>query len=304
MKTCEECYEYVIRRRDELAARKLKIRENVRTATLAAGGSLACAGVIFVAARQQNLSEQNITQSTISPQTQSTAESVPNLPETSANYTQSSTILPQEQSSVESLPKHQNTVNIGTVNIPKPWEGSFFPYGRFCERTREDTLSHFGLSADFSLPNFSEVPPECGIPGERGKYGYRVSLDFDGDESELQTSWQVDERFDSQVFSFENDDGTKGVNVTFSRSEFIPWWLKGNLNADEVKQLPQSEIANTKMRIAKEILGEGWDENMRARDFYYAEFSAGELAVGVSARGLSEEELIAVLEYLAEFTKA
>ena len=57
------------------------------------------------------------------------------------------------------------------------------------------------------------------------------------------------------------------------------------------------------MRIAKEILGEGWDENLRARDFYYAEFSAGELAVGVTARGLSVEELTDVLEYLAEFTK-
>lgn len=286
MKTCEECYEYVIRRRDELTARKLKIRDNVRTATLAAGGGLACAGVIFIAARQQN-----------PPETTS---------EPKANYTRSSTILPQEQSSVESLPKHQNTVNIGTLNNPEPWEGSFFFLGRFCELTREDVLSHFGLSADFSLPNFSEVPPECGIPGERGKYGYRLSPDFIkcDYEGELQTSWQVDERFDSQVFSFENADGTKGVNVTFSRSEFIPWWLNGNLNSDEIKQLPQSEIANTKMRIAKVILGEGWDENLRARDFYYAEFSAGELAVGVNAHGLSVDELIDVLEYLAEFTKS
>lgn len=44
------------------------------------------------------------------------------------------------------------------------------------------------------------------------------------------------------------------------------------------------------MRIAKRSIGG-----------YYAEFNTGSLAVGLIAEGLSEDETVSILEYLAEY---
>ncbi len=57
--------------------------------------------------------------------------------------------------------------------------------------------------------------------------------------------------------------------------------------------MPPSTVAGVEMRITKRNIGG-----------YYAEFNTGELSVGLSAKGLSEDEVIHVLEYLAEYTGA
>ena len=104
--------------------------------------------------------------------------------------------------------------------------------------------------------------------------------------------------FEHDEFVFENADGTKTATVIFDHDERVDWLRSGIMcpvgdgrySNEPFYSLPASEIAGVEMRIAKRSIGG-----------YYAEFNTGTLAVGLIAEGLSEDETVSILEYLAEY---
>ena len=261
MRTCEEFYEYVVKRCDDIRIERRKKRVMLSSIAVSACGVFAFLGVVLGTVYHTN-NEEYVPQS---------------VPGNGIDYSASTDNTPPSY-----------TLNIGEIKMSEGGAYNFFAVGMFQERTREETLDHFGLSSDFELPNLHEVPPPGTITGVKGKYGYTIEFGYDGD---TKSEWVVDPRYDYQVFGFENTDGSKWVHVAICNTDCVPWWINWVDNLEEINDLPLSEIAGAKMRIAKRNVGG-----------YYAEFDAKHLCVGVTAMGCSEEELVVVLEYLARYT--
>lgn len=261
MRTCEEFYEYVIKRCDDIRAERRKKRVMLASIAVSVCGVSAFLGVVLGTAHHTH-NEEYVSQSV------------------------SGNGISYAVSNCENPPSY--TLNIGEIEVSEGGVTNFLAIGLFKEKTREETLEHFGLSADFELPNLHEVPPPYTITDVEGKYGYTIEFGYDGD---TESEWAVDPRYDYQVFGFESADGSKWVHVAICNTNCVPWWINGVDNLDKINDLPLSEIAGTEMRIATRSVGG-----------YYAEFDAKPICVGVTAMGCSEEELIAVLEYLAKYT--
>lgn len=171
---------------------------------------------------------------------------------------------------------------------------------------RDEVLEHFGLSTELDLSGvveeLRETAPRNGILNIGGKHGFhrRYVIEENG-----YGHWEeLDRMFEHDEFVFESADGTKSATVIFDHDERVNWLRSsilfyvedgGYYSTEPFYALPKSEIAGVEMRIAKRNIGG-----------YYAEFTAKTtavepLAVGLDTRGLSEEETISILEYLAEY---
>ncbi|MDE6732761.1 MAG: hypothetical protein K2J77_07800, partial [Oscillospiraceae bacterium] len=215
---------------------------------------------------------------------------------------------------VTSPPKYDNKLNIGEVEIAE--EATYMLYcipGQF-EMTRDEVLEHFGLSTELDLSGvvdgLRETAPRNGVLNIDGKHGF---CRFYVTEENGYEHWEeLQQRFEHDEFVFESADGTKTATVIFDHDERVDW-LRSNIlsyvedeghysggyySTEPFYALPASEIAGVEMRIAK-----------RSTVGYYAEFvtktaAVEPLAVGLDTRGLSEEETVSILEYLAEYVGA
>ena len=205
---------------------------------------------------------------------------------------------------VESAPKYENALNIGEVNIAVDMGFSMFAVpATFYEMTRDEVLEHFGLSTELDLSDvvdgLQEIAPKESLFNPEGKHGfprfYRVDENGNGEWEPLAG------HFDNEKFEFESADGKRSAVVIFSHSEAV-WWYRSGMWIDEGDgvysnrkffELPTSTVAGVEMRIAHRNIGG-----------YYGEFRTSKLSVGLSTNGLSEDETVRILEYLAEYTDA
>ncbi len=288
MRTTEECYEYVLARCGELTAQRRRKRKIALSAAVPVCGVIIAGSMGLRGAKP----EVNIT-SGYDPAVSS---------EIRAELSSQNSI----DKPVENPPKYDNKLNIGEVEV-----ADFVPDYGICvpclfEMSRDEILEHFGLSTDFGLssvvPNLYETAPKNGLNPD-SKHGlHRVCYtDKNGNEvwGEVYHIWDNDE------FRFENADGSQLARVIFQRKyddqEVIPEIRSniytaledGSFSTIPFYELPTSNIAGVEMRIAKRSIGG-----------YYAEFSTDELCVGLLTLGISEENTVAILEYLAEYVGA
>lgn len=280
MRTVEECYEYVLKRCDELAAQRRRKREIALKAAAPVCGIAVIAGTAAVLRNGRMGTNGPIS-------AVNSAFSEPKAPNSAA----------------ESTPKYEDKLNIGEVEISKEGVGYLYMIPPLYEMTRDEVLEHFGLSTEFDLSEvvdgLRETAPRNEVLNGGGRHGFHRGYSEDengvGGWEELHQMWEHDE------FLFENEDGTKTATVIFDRNEQVDWLRSGIMCAmgdgrysnEPFYSLPASEIAGVEMRIAKRDIGG-----------YYAEFNTGELAVGLIAEGLSEDETVDILEYLAEYVGA
>lgn len=307
MRTVEECYEYVLKRRDELAAQ----RRRKRTLALKAAAPVCGIAVVAGAAAVMYQHKINTPKYIFKPvSTVSGQEEVSSAVSGQENVSDTVSMV-GSISSTAVAPKYDNKLNIGEVEIA---EGA--TYGLYCipglyEMTRDEVLEHFGLSTEFDLSGIveglRETAPRNGVLNIEGKHGfcrgYVIDENGNGHWEELHQMFEHDE------FVFESEDGTKSATVIFDHDERVDWlrssilsyvedeshYSGGYYSTNPFYALPASEIAGVEMRIAK-----------RSTGGYYAEFTAKTaavepLAVGLDTRGLSEEETVSILEYLAEY---
>lgn len=286
MRTTEECYEYVLARCGELAAQRKRKRK------IAFSAAVPVCGVIIVgsvAGLHSGKPDVNITSG--------------DTPAVSSEIEYSGSI----DKPVENPPKYDNKLNIGEVEIAEnaPTNLFFIPLQR--EMPRNEVLEHFGLSPELDLSgvvdDFHETEPRKSILNPRGKHGF--CLGYSEDENGVGSWGSMEELhntiFDNEEFVFESADGTRNATVFFSHEDRIHWLRSGlmcsvgdgTFSNEIFYSMPPSTVAGVEMRIAKRNIGG-----------YYAEFNTGELSVGLSAKGLSEDEIIQILEYLAEYTGA
>ena len=294
MRTNEECYEYVLKRVGELEAQSRKRRAVVLKAAAPVCGIAVVAGA---AAALRN----------------GKADTQPQL--TSDVDVVSGEVVPDwiddrgsANSVVESAPQYAasdriNVLNIGEVEIAENVLYDMYAIPGQYEMTRDEVLEHFGLSTDLDLSKmFSELhetAPRYGVLNIERKHGfcrfYTVDENGNGHWEELLPHFENDE------FVFENADGSKTAVVIFDGEERVNWLRNGIISqAGDVYSttplfytLPTSIVAGVKMRIAHRNIGG-----------YYAEFNTGTLSVGLITEGLSKDETVAILEYLAEYTGA
>lgn len=289
MRTIEECYEYVLRRCDELAAQRRRKRELALKAAAPVCGIAVIAGAAAVI-RSGNT---NMGKHVVSDDN----SVICSEPDNSVVFSVPVT--------VNSTPKHENKLNIGEVEIAE--DGAYYLpiIPPLYEMTRDEVLEHFGLSTELDLSGvvegLRETAPRNGILNIDGKHGFhrRYVIEENGYEH-----WEeLDQMFEHDEFVFESADGTKSATVIFDREERVNWLRIGIMcsvgdglySTEPFYALPASEIAGVEMRIAKRSIGG-----------YYAEFNTKTaavepLAVGLDTRGLSEEETVSILEYLAEY---
>lgn len=283
MRTNEECYEYVLARCGELAAKRRRTRRIALTAAVPVCGVI-IAGSVALRGVKPNV---NITSGS-----EPAVSSV-----NSAGLSSQATI----NKPIENPPKYDNKLNIGSVEIAENAPTYMFFIPLLYEMSRDEVLEHFGLGTELDLSgvvdDLQETAPRNGVLNPEGKHGlcrgYVIDENGNGSWEELHPM------FDNEEFVFENADGTRYATVFFGREENIPWHRNnlmcavgdGTYSNEIFYSMPPSTIAGVEMRIAKRNIGG-----------YYAEFNTGELSVGLSAKGLSEDEVIRVLEYLAEYT--
>lgn len=289
MRTIEECYEYVLRRCDELAAQRRRKRELALKAAAPVCGIAVIAGAAAVI-RSGNT---NMGKHVVSDDN----SVISSEPDNSVVFSVPVT--------VNSTPKHENKLNIGEVEIAE--DGAYYLpiIPPLYEMTRDEVLEHFGLSTELDLSGvverLRETAPRNGILNIDGKHGFhrRYVIEENGYEH-----WEeLDQMFEHDEFVFESADGTKSATVIFDREERVNWLRIGIMcsvgdglySTEPFYALPASEIAGVEMRIAKRSIGG-----------YYAEFNTKTaavepLAVGLSTKGLSEDETVSILEYLAEY---
>ncbi len=283
MRTNEECYEYVLARCGELAAKRRRNRRIALTAAVPVCGVIIAGSVSLRAAK---------------PDVNITSGDVPAVSGISSEGLSSPITVDKP-----ALPKYDNKLNIGEVKIAENAPVYFYDVPGTYEMSRNEVLEHFGLSPELDLSgvvdDLHETAPRNGVLNMGGKHGFcrRYIIDENGNGSweELRPMW------DNEEFVFENADGTRYATVFFGHEERIPWYRNnlmccvgdGSFSNEIFYSLPPSAIAGVEMRIAKRNIGG-----------YYAEFNTEKLSVGLSANGLSEDEVISVLEYLAEYTGA
>lgn len=291
MRTVEECYEYVLKRCDELAAQRRRKRSIALKAAAPVCGIAVVAGAAAVLRGGNARTNKNI----------SAAENsvISVEPENSA-FSARETV----NSTVESAPKYENKLDIGEVEIaPEGISAMFYCIPPLYEMTRDEVLEHFGLSTEFALSGvvdgLRETAPRNGILNGDGRHGFCRGYVIE--ENGYEHWEELLQRFEHDEFVFENADGTKTATVIFDRDERVDWLRSGIMcpvgdgrySNEPFYSLPASEIAGVEMRIAKRSIGG-----------CYAEFNTGELAVGLIAVGLSEDETVSILEYLAEYVGA
>lgn len=302
MRTVEECYEYVLRRCDELAAQRRRKRE------IALKAAAPVCGIAVIAGAAAVMRDRNI-----------------NTPEYS--HTENSAIstkldnsgvfsAPETASSAPEIisPKHENKLNIGDVEIAEDATHMLYCIPGQFEMTRDEVLEHFGLSTELDLSEavegLHETAPRNGVLNIEGKHGFCRGYVIE--ENGYEHWEELNQMFEHDEFVFESEDGTKIATVIFDHDERVDW-LRSNIlsyvedeshysggyySTEPFYALPTSEIAGVEMRIAKRSIGG-----------YYAEFNTKTeavepLAVGLSTTGLSEEETVSILEYLAEYVGA
>lgn len=301
MRTVEECYEYVLKRCEELSAQRRRRRSLALKAAVPVCGIALVAGA---AAAAHGVKANSPTQSGIA--SNSTVDNIIGIGERSEPGT--------ENSAAENTPKYDNKLNIGEVEIAEDTTHMlYFIPGQY-EMTRDEVLEHFGLGTEFDLSGvvegLRETAPRNGVLNIEGKHGfcrgYRI------DENGVGGWEELDQMFEHDEFVFESEDGTKTATVIFDHDERVDWlrcgiltyvedeshYSGGYYSTEPFYALPASEIAGVEMRIAK-----------RSTGGYYAEFVTKTaviepLAVGLDTRGLSEEETVSILEYLAEYVGA
>jgi len=279
MRTNEECYEYVLARCGELAAQRRRNRRIALTAAVPVCGVI-IAGSVGLRSVKPNV---NITSGSDTAVSSGVGTSSP------------MTIEPAQ-------PKYDNKLNIGEVEIAEdaPMYMYFIP--GIYEMSRDEVLEHFGLSTEFDLSgvvgDLHETAPRNGILNTEGKHGFCRQEILDENLNHI--GWEdFRPMFENDEFVFENADGTRYAEVYFSVEDRIDWLRSGLLccvgdgtYSNEIfYSMPPSTIAGVEMRIAKRNIGG-----------YYAEFYTGKISVGLSVKGLSEDEIIRILEYLAEYT--
>lgn len=293
MRTNEECYEYVLKRVGELEAQSRKRRATVLKAAAPVCGIAVAAGTLTALRNGKANTQPQFT----SDVDVVSGESVPDWIDdrSSAN------------SVAENAPKYENTLNIGEVEIVDvvPFYGLNAIPGLY-EMTRGEVLEHFGLSTDLRLSDIVEglyeTAPRNTLLNSKGQHGfcrfYTVDENGNGTWEELLPHFENDE------FVFENADGSKSAVVIFDGEYCVNWMRSGILSRVEDEDfqyysnepfyaLPTSTVAGVEMRIAHRNIGG-----------YYAEFRTSKLSVGLSTNGLSEDETVRILEYLAEYTGA
>lgn len=299
MRTVEECYEYVLKRCDELSAQRRKRR------ALALKVLPVC-GIALIAGAAGIIHHIKVT----APKNGKYLPSAPGCGYAAEQREQASVIAAQNvESNTESTPKYDNKVNIGEVEI-----SAGETYGLYCipglyEMTRDEVLEHFGLSTEFDLSEvvdgLRETAPRNGVLNTDGKHGFCRGYVID--ENGVGSWEELHQMFEHDEFVFESVDGTKTATIIFDHDERVDWLRSGILSyvedggyysGEPFYELPASEIAGVEMRIAKRSIGG-----------YYAEFNTSTpavepLAVGLIATGLSEEETVSILEYLAEYVGA
>ena len=294
MRTNEECYDYVLKRVGELEAQKRKRRAVVLKAAAPVCGIAVVAGTAAALRNGKADTQPQLTSDVDVVSGEAVSDCIDDR--SSAN------------SVVESAPQYaQNVLNIGEVDIaePVPSYGLYAIPGLY-EMTRDEVLEHFGLSTDFGLSDIvdglRETAPRNGLLNPGGKHGFGrfYTVDENGNGS-----WEdLNPHFENDEFVFESEDGSKSAVVIFDGKECVNWLRSGILSRVEDEDfqyysnepfyaLPTSTVAGVEMRIAHRSIGG-----------YYAEFRTSKLSVGLITNGLSEDETVAILEYLAEYTDA
>lgn len=305
MRTVEECYEYVLRRCDELAAQRRKKRElALKAAVPVCGIALVAGAAAAVRGGKANTLEQSGVANN------SAVDNIIGIGERSEPGTENST--------AENTPKYDNKLNIGEVEVPiEPvvtHHGPMIP--PLYEMTRDEVLEHFGLSTKLDLSGvvdgLRETAPRNGVLNNGGKHGFCRGYVTEENGFPVEHWEELDQMFEHDEFVFESEDGAKSATVIFCHGERVSWlrcgiltyvedeshYSGGYYSTEPFYALPASEIAGVEMRIAK-----------RSTGGYYAEFvtktaTVEPLAVGLNTWGLSEEETVSILEYLAEYVGA
>lgn len=303
MRTVEECYEYVLKRCEELSAQRRRRR---LLALKAAAPVFGIALVAGAAAAVRGGKANTLEQSGVA--NNSAVDNIIGIGERSEPGTENST--------AENTPKYDNKLNIGEVEVPietaVTHHGPMIP--PLYEMTRDEVLEHFGLSMEFDLSGavegLHETAPRNGVLNREGKHGFCRGYVIE--ENGYEHWEELDQRFEHDEFVFESEDGAKSATVIFCHDERVSWlrcgiltyvedeshYSGGYYSTEPFYALPASEIAGVEMRIAK-----------RSTGGYYAEFvtktaTVEPLAVGLNTWGLSEEETVSILEYLAEYVGA
>ncbi len=297
MRTVEECYEYVLKRCDELAAQRRRKR------TLALKAAAPVCGIAVVAGAAAVMYERKI-----------------NTPKydncfVSSGLDNSGVFSAQEtvNSVAASTPKYENKLNIGEVEIATGVTHNLYMIPPLYEMTRDEVLEHFGLSTELDLSGvvegLRETAPRNGILNRDRKHGFCRGYVIEENGYPVEHWEELHQMFEHDEFVFESEDGTRSAVVIFDHDERVDWlrcgilsyvedeghYSGGYYSTEPFYSLPASEIAGVEMRIAK-----------RSTGGYYAEFTTKTaavepLAVGLDTRGLSEEETVSILEYLAEY---
>lgn len=307
MMNCEERYEYVIKRRGEIIAKRRKRRAAAAKIAVPVCGIAVVSGAVGAAARYRSAEvSERVSQAdsgysaesvwaTDNAQSVVSAEVSERVSQVNSGNAAESVGAPYSAQPVSSNVLENsvsNTLNIGEVEVSQGGGYNFFCIPGFYEKTREETLEHFGLSPDLSLSgvieDFKEVPPLDNVFNPEGKHGFRRWERFAGD-----TEGELDERYDFQIFRFENSDGSKWADAVFCHNEFVPWWINGGIDRRQTEKLPTSIIRGVEMLIGERNIGG-----------YYAEFNAPNLSVGLTTGGCSVEETEAVLDYLSWYVGA
>lgn len=306
MRTVEECYEYVLKRCEELSAQRRRRRSLTLKAAAPVCGIALVAGA---AAAVRGAKVNSPTQSGIA--SNSAVDNI--IGELSEPGTENSAC-------VTSPPKYDNKLNIGEVEVPIETvvtHGPMIP--PLYEMTRDEVLEHFGLGTEFDLSGvvegLRETAPRNGVLNREGKHGFCRGYVIE--ENGYEHWEELDQMFEHDEFVFESEDGTKSAGtksatVIFCHGERVSWlrcgiltyvedeshYSGGYYSTEPFYALPTSEIAGVEMRIAK-----------RSTGGYYAEFvtktaAVEPLAVGLNTWGLSEVETVSILEYLAEYVGA
>ena len=330
MRTVEECYTYVIARRNEFAAQKRKRRAVMLKIIAPVCGIMVIAGIAaiskdkaargdkYVYSSESGESVADSEYDDISSARDPIADSGIGAPEQHDPITDPVIGTPEQQDPNSEpaidTPEYNNTLNIGEFEVAEEGVRYLWEMDPVFELSRDEVLEHFGLSVELELsgvvPELHEVPPKNGLLNIGGKHGFMRGCHYyeNGDIvwEEISPYWENDQ------FDFESADGSQTATVFFQRKysnfeneydnvEGIPWLRSGMLTVMDdgvysslpFYELPPSIIAGVEMRIAKKSTGG-----------YYAEFSTDDLCVGLDTMGISEEKTVAILEYLAEYVGA
>ena len=291
MRTVEECYTYVIARRNELVAKK---RKRCLTALKVATPVCGIAVIVGFAVILKN-EENRIGKCVYS------SESCITSADNNSVVSSGNNLI---DSSMNTEAGYNNVLNIGEIEIAESSLSYLYDIPPLFEMERDEVLKHFGLCEEFELssvvPELYEVIPKNRVLNVDGKHGlHRVCSIFENGDC----VWEdVAPIWDNDEFDFENTNGTQSAKVIFQnkynsievipdfRNEIATVMDDGSFSTAPFYALPPSIIAGVEMRVAKRNIGG-----------YYAEFKTDSLCVGLITNGISDGKTVAILEYLAEY---